>query len=350
MARNRSLRLAAFVAALGVLLTAVGSASELSEAPDDGMSPEARTYLTTALDLMEQHSVLRHQVNWAQLRRRALNQAHGARTAADTYGVIASALNFLGDGHSVFVSPQQAGASYGTTTLSFDGLTGSALDDGIAYVSLPQVQGTRHYDAYVRQGRAAVATANGAGACGWIVDLRADRGGYLWPMPAVLGPVLGDGPVGSFVDADGNRSTWSIQHGNAYTDGKPAGWADSEPIARSAPPVAVLTSHRTGSSGEAVAVAFRGRPDTRSFGEPTYGVPTGNVVLHLSDGATLVLTTADDVDRTSRTYDGPIPPDEEVQNEPTAAVGGDQDRVLAAARAWLHQQPGCQRGRGSQAG
>ncbi|MFJ9776117.1 S41 family peptidase [Kitasatospora sp. NPDC101157] len=351
MTWKRSLRLAALGAAVGVLLPVAGSASGLSQAQDDAMSPAARTYLTMTLDLMEQHSVLRHHVDWALLRRRALDQAHGARTASDTYGVIAWALNSLGDGHSFFLNPQQSGARYGTTTLSFEGLMGRALDDGLGYVSLPQVQGTQQtYDAYVRQGRAAVATADGAGACGWIVDLRDDRGGSLRPMLAVVGPVLGDGPAGGLVDADGNRSTWSIQHGNAYADGEPVGWTDSEPITRSAAPVAVLTGHRTGSSGEAVAVAFRGRADTRFFGEPTYGVPTGNMVYHLSDGAVMVLTSADDVDRAGRTYDAPIPPDEEVVNEPTAAVGGGRDRVLAAARAWLHQQPGCQRSRGSQAG
>lgn len=349
MARKRLLRLAALGVAVGVLLPVAGSASGLSQDPDDGMSPGARTYLTKVLDLMEQQSVMRHRVDWAQLRRRVLEQAHGARTASDTYGVIAWALNSLGDGHSFFLDPQQSGARLGATTLSFEGLTGRALEDGLGYVSLPQVQGTQQtYDAYVRQGRAAVATADGA--CGWIVDLRDDRGGNMWPMLAVLGPVLGDGPAGGFVDADGNRSTWSIQHGNAYADGEPVGWTDSEPITRSAAPVAVLTGHRTGSSGEAVAVAFRGRADTRFFGEPTYGVPTGNMVYHLSDGATLVLTTADDVDRAGRTYNAPIRPDEEVVNDPAAAVGGDRDRVLAAARAWLHQQPGCQRSRGSQAG
>ncbi|MFI9325237.1 S41 family peptidase [Kitasatospora aureofaciens] len=187
-----------------------------------------------------------------------------------------------------------------------------------------------------------------AGACGWIVDLRDDRGGALWPMPAV-GAGAGRRAGGGLRGRRRQPLDWSIQHGNAYADGEPVGWTDSEPIARSAAP-AVLISHRTGSSGEAVAVAFRGRADTRFFGEPTYGVPTGNGACHLSDGATLVLTTADDTDHAGRTYDGPIRPDEEVVNEPTAAVGGDRDRVLAAARAWLHQQPGCQRNRGIQAG
>ncbi|WBP85364.1 S41 family peptidase [Kitasatospora cathayae] len=352
MERKRSLRLAALAAALGVLLTAAGSASGLSGAPDDGMSPEARTYLTTALDLMEQHSVLRHQVDWAQLRRRALDQAHGARTAADTYGVIASALNSVHDGHSFFAAPKTAAAVFGAVELDPQGLQGTSLDgDGIGYLVLRAVEGSAAtLDGYVRRGRQAVATADRAGACGWIVDLRGDSGGAVRPMLAVLGPILGDGPAGGMVDADGRRAAWSVEHGNGYEDGRPIGWADSRPIARSVPPVAVLTGQHTASSGEAVVVAFHGRPGTRFFGEPTYGVPTGNNPFRLSDGAVLNLTTADDVDRTGRTYDAPIPPDEEVANDPAAAVGSDRDRVLAAARAWLHRQPGCQGSQGSQAG
>ncbi|MGV9658891.1 S41 family peptidase [Streptomyces koyangensis] len=58
------------------------------------------------------------------------------------------------------------------------------------------------------------------------------------------------------------------------------------------PPVAVLTGPRTASAGEAVAIAFRERPDTRTFGDPTSGVPTANAPYPLSDGALVVLTTA----------------------------------------------------------
>ena len=37
------------------------------------------------------------------------------------------------------------------------------------------------------------------------------------------------------------------------------------------PPVAVLIDRDTGSSGEGIAIAFQGRPDTRFCGELTYG-------------------------------------------------------------------------------
>jgi carboxyl-terminal processing protease len=101
--------------------------------------------------------------------------------------------------------------------------------------------------------------------------------------------------------------------------------------------VAVLTNRSTASSGEVIVVAFRGRPHTRSFGAATYGVPTGNETMRLSDGAMLVLTTVWFVDRTNARYEGRISPDQFV-NERTRSRG---DPVLTAATRWLRTQPGC---------
>ncbi|MFF2134062.1 S41 family peptidase [Streptomyces olivochromogenes] len=307
------------------------------------MSPVARTYLSKALSIMEEHSLLRHQVDWAEVRSKAFSRAVGARKPADTYGAINVALHDLGDGHSIFWEPDGAKERFGSSVVSFDGLQGRSLKNGPGYISLPGVQGSQKtYDRYVRQGRNAVAKADRSQACGWVVDLRSDTGGNMWPMLAVVGPILGEGKVGMFVDADGNKSVWSIQHGSPYLDGKSVGWGAGRSVAKSAPPVAVLTGKRTASSGEAVVVAFRGRPDTRFFGEHTDGVPTGNEAYRLSDGAMLVLTEVKDADRTGRAYDAPIPPDEEIVKDPRP-VARNRDEVLEAARGWLLKQAACRR-------
>jgi C-terminal processing protease CtpA/Prc len=51
-----------------------------------------------------------------------------------------------------------------------------------------------------------------------------------------------------------------------------------------------------------MTIAFRGRHRARSVGLPTAGVPTANDTFRLSDGATLLLTTAQDGDRTGYVY------------------------------------------------
>jgi C-terminal processing protease CtpA/Prc len=103
--------------------------------------------------------------------------------------------------------------------------------------------------------------------------------------------------------------------------------------------VAVLTGARTASSGEAVAIAFRGRARTRSFGAPTAGLTSANAAFDLPDASRIMLTTAIDVDRDGKRYDGPLVPDELVRSD-----GGDTtDVVLGAARSWLikmHERSG----------
>ncbi|WP_330327715.1 S41 family peptidase [Streptomyces pseudovenezuelae] len=343
MGQERSLRMAACVGLMGVVAAATGCASGSHDSAAADMSPSARTYLSKALSIMEKHSLVRREIDWAELRSRAFSQARGAQKTADTYGAIDSALYALGDGHSAFWEPEQAKERFGASPVNLDGLEGRFLKSGVGYISLPGVQGSQDtYDQYVRQGRSAVAKAGADDACGWVVDLRADTGGNMWPMLAVVGPILGDGRVGAFVNADGRESDWSIRHSSPYKDGKSAGWSDGRPLTKSNSPVAVLTGKRTASSGEAVVVAFRGRPDTRFFGEQTSGVPTGNMPYHLSDGAVLFLTEFKDVDRTGRAYDAPIPPDVEIIKDPRA-VARNRDEVLQAAESWLLKRGGCRR-------
>ena len=301
--------------------------------------------MTKALDIMRDGSIFRHTVDWDTLRRKAFAQAHGAQKPADTYGAIEVALASLGDHHSRFEDPEEAKQTMGASATSVDGPEGRSLKHGIGYVSLPGVDGSQQmYDAYVRQGKAAVAKADGTegkGACGWVVDLRAETGGGMDPVLATVGPILGDGAVGAFVDANGKKSLWSIKGGAPYVDGKSNGWnTDVPPIGRSNPPVAVLTGPRTASAGEAVVVAFHGRPDTRFFGGKTDGVPTGNESHPLSDGAELILTGAKEADRTGHIYDGPIAPDEEYPQDRNPAPGTD-DTALAAAQKWLLGQAAC---------
>ena len=111
------------------------------------------------------------------------------------------------------------------------------------------------------------------------------------------------------------------------------------------PTVAVLTDERTASSGEAVTIAFRARPDTRSFGEPTVGVSTANSGFELSDGAFLFLTVATMADRTETLYGSRVDPDVLVASDlgnpedidPTTG----QDPAVEAALDWLATNGDC---------
>jgi carboxyl-terminal processing protease len=162
---------------------------------------------------------------------------------------------------------------------------------------------------YVEPAHDAIRRVDTTRTCGWVVDLRRNTGGSLPPMLAAVGPILGDGNAVGYRTRGGAITWFGYKDGAVTADGRPdrslAAARRPARLGRPAPPVAVLTSRLTASSGEGVAIAFRGRSRTRSFGEPTAGVPTGNSPHRLSDGAELHLTEAVGVDRTGRSYHTP---------------------------------------------
>ncbi|MFF2146172.1 S41 family peptidase [Kitasatospora sp. NPDC058190] len=332
----RAGRAIAATAAAALLLGACSSTGSHSRAGAERMSPEARAYLSEALDLLQQQSLNTAKVDWPKVRAQAFAQTANARTPADTHAAIKGAVAALGDRHSRFYPPAQE-TEVDADPATVNAPTVARLDGGIASLTLPAVNGSdRTYAEYVTRGRAAVA---GAEACGWVVDLRGEIGGGMWAPLAVAAPILGEGPLGAFVTPGGKRSTWSIRDGVPYLDDTPQASPDANSSdAAPNPPVAVLTSQATGSAGEAVTIAFIGRPATRSFGQHTYGVPTGNDPHRLSDGAVLLLTEAAEADRTGRVHEGPIEPDETVDPRK------DNDPTLAAAVNWLSRQAPCGKG------
>ncbi|MFD4232223.1 S41 family peptidase [Streptomyces sp. NPDC058545] len=314
-----------------------------AEAPSQGgaMSPKARIYLTRALDIMERNSLLSAEVDWTAVRREAFDQAGTAQTPAETYGAVRQALHDLEDQHSQFMDPDQTRKTL-SASAEEDVVPpeGRMLADDIGYLALPPVPSDEAADDYVRQARAAVSRNDGQGACGWVIDLRSNWGGTMWGPLAAVGPILGDGNTGAFVEADGEKTVWTVKNGTPrqYLDD----WGPAKPLSHPMPPVAVLTSRTTRSAAEAVTIAFRGRPDTRSFGEPTSGAPTANVYHRLSDGAAIFLTQAREADRTGHVYNGPITPDREIHDD-ARDLSSHGDQVLMAATRWLSSRPGCRR-------
>jgi carboxyl-terminal processing protease len=218
--------------------------------------------------------------------------------------------------------------------------TGRRLDTRIGYLELPAIVGSAEQaQTYAASAQRAIRELDEQGVDGWVVDLRRNTGGNMWPMLAGAGPILGDGELGAFVFSAG-REPWVYRDGQALLGSYALAQVEQPyKLKRSLPPVAVLLSRLTASSGELTALAFAGRPGARSFGEPSAGVPTANDSTELPDGAMVYLTIALGADRTGRTYDDPIVPDQLVAAD-WAQYGGAGDPVLQAAVAWLREELG----------
>lgn len=311
------------------------------------MSRQARVYLDSALSIMQNHSLHRHEVQWPTVRAEAYARARGAQLPAQTYSAISATLKSL-NRHSFFIPPNAEGGGGGGAPSPWPALMASRLQGKFGYVRTATFSGG-NADVHAQEYHDLIRDVDTAGACGWIVDLRWNPGGNMWPMLAGVGPMLGEGSPGAFIDADGARIPWYYAGGVAGMELNGQSVANaraSRPyrLRREAPPVAVLTGNNTASAAEAVAIAFRGRADTRSFGIRTAGVPTANQGYPMPDGATLVLTTAWEADRNGVIYRTHLVPDEEIIGNTTQNPNPGIDDTLARAVEWLGAHAACRVG------
>lgn len=176
----------------------------------------------------------------------------------------------------------------------------AVVEDGIAILSLPWCVGDpKHCGAYIEAGRRALEECEKQNPRAWVIDLRRNSGGNMWPMLAVVLPLLETDAPGAFNSPRVKETqTWKIPE----TFWEMWRTTNQSPVLRKNYPVAVWTSQDTASSGEITSIMFRGRPNTRFFGDRTAGVPTGNQPFNFEGIGTLQLTTTQCQDRTGYTH------------------------------------------------
>jgi Peptidase family S41 len=293
----------------------------VSKPPQPAPNPEAtRAYLDGLLNTMQSHSINKDTIDWATFRAQVLATAANAQTIPDLYPAIETALRLLDDRESyyqvssggVIGPPPVGGCAIGAPVA-----VNPPSTVGYVKVGNCDCQG-RAADQFAESIQDAIRRADNAGIVGWIVDLRGNFGGNMWPMIAGVGPVLGEGIIGwiQYNDREYERE---------YRDGAAMSFGDifarvATPyrLLKEDPKVAVLTDGSVQSAGEGVAIFFKGRADTRSFGAPTCGHQHLQLPYSFDDG-TLQLVTSQHADRLKRRYAGSIAPDEIVA-DPVEAV------------------------------
>lgn len=293
-------------ACLFILVTLGCSEEELT------ISAEASDYLDDMIGIMQANSINRNTIDWDDFRAQVYERAGTAQSIQELNGAITRALLLLGDNHSLLRRADGAFLSGSLLSCSAPGIGEVEVPEGIGYVQVPGFSGPSNAEAvaFADDLQEQILRADTAGLRGWIVDLRGNPGGNMWPMLAGIGPLLGEGTAGYFIEPDSTESEWGYANGNSYLDGTIIVRASNPytPL-RADYKVAVLLDEVVASSGEAMAIAFIGRPNTRSFGMPTCGQSTSNRGFNLSDGSTLFLTTAYMADRNRNRFGIPVPPD-----------------------------------------
>ena len=335
------------------------------------MHPQTETFdsaarVREAIERVKPEAFMASTVDWAAIEAEMLAQSEGAKDTADMLPAYQTLVERLGDGHSFIQVPAEVQsdweARHGKARYRPDiperprPVTTFGNRGEVEFKDLPVgSKSARLLNVPLYEGNASSDRARAfadtlfntiadapTNTCGYMLDLRGNPGGNLWPMLVGVSGLLGDSEQGLFKNADGSVDRFArLEGGKAIVnEGEYTGH-----IMASAPawrhidgldtaPVAVITDNSTASSGEGVVIAFIGRPSTRSFGARTYGVASSNSGYTQNDGVNFVITTAMIMDRNEQVYPHGISPDEEVD------ASGDEP-VQAAAR-WMATLPACQ--------
>jgi len=210
------------------------------------MSPSARAYMNEVLALMQKGALHRDSIDWARVRRETLARAANAKTTTDTYPAIAYALSQLQEHHSSLELPDNLsaeqkktitaemktillparppmGRSPFATRKEIEGHIDHVDEMRFAHVILPicvgqytdEQKNAAYYQLYADKLHRVVADLQTQKPDGWIIDLRGNLGGNMWPMLAGVGLLAGEGDLGSFESPGGNNQFWYYQDGKA---------------------------------------------------------------------------------------------------------------------------------------
>ena len=135
---------------------------------------------------------------------------------------------------------------------------------------------------------------------GWIIDLRNNTGGNMWPMLISLTPFYPNGVLGYFI---GNKKdvVWSQSNGQIwFDDDSQTKKYLSNPIfyklKNEKSKIAVLIGPLTSSSGEAVAISTKSIKTSKLFGANTSGFSTASRPIKIEKDEYLIITTSVDAD------------------------------------------------------
>lgn len=302
---------------------------EYKVSADSTVSEPVTKYVSEFIKIIQSYSLFTDSINWKVLKNETGELSKGIKTIEDSRIVtnyILSKLRTAGDNHSFFL-PQQNAENYSSKNMDGRPPEANYLGDHIGLIKVPgfgSVNDTAGINFALKIQDLIRSVESADTIKGWIIDLRENTGGNMYPMIAGLGPLVGKGVAGYFITSR-TETPWK------YEDIIRTGVKIKKPyhLKYDNIKIAVLIGPKTSSSGEMTTISFIGKPNTRLFGQPSGGYTTGNQGFKLSDGAYLYLATSYTSDRNKKKYLHKIEPDVVVP------ILKENDNTIDTAKKWL---------------
>jgi C-terminal processing protease CtpA/Prc len=324
---------------ISLLIFLVLNCSNSSKTP---LSP--KEYVDEAIKIIEEHSINNDSIDFQKIRRNIKPRLKGANSYEECYSVIQSIVMDLGDNHNFFLTKKEAEKWLsGDKPENINELitfSGKLLNNDIGYLKIKEfnIRDSISTQIYTDSLQQIIKSIDNKNLKGWILDLRENRGGNCWPMLAGLGPLLGNGICGYFIDNKNQKEAWFYRDGKSGKNNSTLVKTSNKPyvLLKDTNPIAVLTGSNTASSGEVVVTAFHNKNNTKSFGENTSGLSTSPSSFKLSDGAMIFITTAIYADRKGIAFGKKIKPDT-VINFKYNMIDSVNDPVIDGAIDWIYK-------------
>ncbi len=313
---------------------------------------ETRLTLDKIIEHAENNSLYRKNVNWPSLKKEMYSLSKDADSVSQLKPALDLMLKKLNDTHGRFFHNNQYLSYYSgdkkehrknmnsevyneIQSIQVYEFKTLVLDDSIGYVRIVGLpMGDNQKMSNDIQNAVCKLVENGAKK--WVIDLRFNGGGNMFPMVEGIASIIGDGIVGGTKGVtDDESSIWQIKNGDFFYDEQNVAIENKCPISE-VQKIAVLTSVYTASSGEALAVILKNRPKTRFFGNKTMGMVTATDYTPIDSLTAMMISVSYYKDRKSNVYNEFVDVDEIIEFEPKVEIG--EDKGINRAIEWLNKK------------
>lgn len=297
---------------------------------------ESRITLDSIIAVAKQHSLYKHTVKWDSVESVMTSNLKGDSISA-IIEPVEYMFNELKDFHGALYVNGNRYNSYYKTDYHYpvdrdlynsinsmrSEVNGELLDGQIAYVKIPHfyTANQEQISTYTSEVRSVICNLKRNNPIGWIIDLRLNIGGNMYPMISGLGELYPNLFLGGdSKDGEKYHSNWHIEKGDLHMWDTPMTSTTiqcnpNETNINEEKKVVFLIGRYTASSGEAVASAFKGQKNTRLIGEITSGWSSTTGWFQINDNVLFSPTVAYFMSKDSTLHKDGVVPDEIIVEE-----------------------------------
>ena len=185
-----------------------------------GQTPKSvKKHIKQATEIVKTKSLYSDSLNWQKIENEIKLKSQGLETV-DQCTVITNylitELRKVGDNHSFILKSEKASKMASENNDGIKEPTGKYLNNNLGYVSVPGIMSVNKSLCveFANKIQNIIHSMDTLNVNGWIVDLRENRGGNMYPMIAGLGPLVGEGILGYFIGKNETyKSAWAYDKG-----------------------------------------------------------------------------------------------------------------------------------------